>query len=47
VFRDYLAYLRALAAETDWEILPSHLQDAIDQMLVDEVRSEKELALDL
>ncbi len=44
---DYLAYLRSLAAEADWESLPEHLRDAIDRMLIDQVRLEKEEALDL
>ncbi len=35
---DYLAYLRGVMAEEDWETLPPHLQDAIDLMLIDEVR---------
>jgi hypothetical protein len=44
---DFLAYLRSLAAEADWETLPEHLQDAIDRILIDEVRSERAEALDL
>ena len=44
---DFIAYLRSLAAETDWETLPEHLQDAIDRMLIDEVRSERAEAIDL
>ncbi|HCB50587.1 MAG TPA: hypothetical protein DEP47_13995 [Chloroflexi bacterium] len=44
---DFLAYLRSLASEADWEILPEHLQDAIDRILIDEVRSERAEALDL
>ncbi|VAW40535.1 hypothetical protein MNBD_CHLOROFLEXI01-2349 [hydrothermal vent metagenome] len=44
---DYMAYLRNLAAEADWETLPPHLQDAIDRLLIDDVRSEKEDAIDL
>jgi hypothetical protein len=44
---DYLAYLRSLADEMDWESLPAHLQDAIDRMLIDDVRNEKETAVDL
>ena len=44
---DFIDYLRSLAAESDWETLPKHLQDAIDRMLIDEVRAEKETALDL
>jgi hypothetical protein len=42
-----MADLRSLAAEEEWETLPEHLQDAIDRLLIDEVRFEKETALDL
>lgn len=44
---DYLAYLRGVAAEEDWELLPPHLQDAIDRMLIDEVRRAGEETVDL
>ena len=44
---DYLAYLRGVATEEDWESLPPHLQDAIDRMLIDEVRSANEETIDL
>jgi hypothetical protein len=44
---DYLAYLRVVAAEADWEALPPHLQDAIDRFLIDDVRGERESAFDL
>jgi hypothetical protein len=44
---DYLAYLRSVATEEDWELLPPHLQDAIDRMLIDEVRSAEEDTFDL
>ena len=44
---DFLAYLRSVMAESDWETLPVSLQDAIDRMLIDEVRAEREAALDL
>lgn len=44
---DFLAYLRSVQAENDWETLPGHVQDAIDRILIDEVRAEKETALDL
>jgi hypothetical protein len=44
---DFLAYLRSVQTESDWEILSEHVQDAIDRMLIDEVRAEKETALDL
>jgi len=43
---DYLIYLRGVAAEEDWESLPAHLQDAIDRMLIDEVRSANEETFD-
>lgn len=44
---DFLAYLRSIMVESDWETLPAPLQDAIDRMLIDEIRAEKETALDL
>ena len=44
---DYLAYLRGVMAEEDWETLPPHLQDAIDRMLIDEVRMADEETFDL
>ncbi len=43
---DYRAYLQTVVAESDWESLPVYLQDAIDQMLIDEVRAEKASAVD-
>ena len=42
----YRSYLRYIAENTDWDALPVHLQDAIDSMLIDEVRSEKTSVLD-
>ncbi len=44
---DFQAYLHAIMAEEDWETLPTHLQDAIDRMLIDKVRGEKDTACDL
>ncbi|MFQ5471165.1 MAG: hypothetical protein ACE5EH_12855 [Gammaproteobacteria bacterium] len=44
---DFIAYLRTIAERTDWESLPVALQDSIDRMLIDEVRDEKETAVDL
>lgn len=44
---DYIAYLRSLAAEEDWETLPEHLQNAVDRLLIEEVRTEKDAATDL
>jgi hypothetical protein len=41
VFREYL---RTVAAAADWETLPEYLQDAIDLLLIDEVRHEKAAA---
>jgi hypothetical protein len=43
---DFIAYLRYLATETDWETLPEHLQDLIDGLIIDEILSEREEALD-
>ena len=45
--QEYLHYLHFLTKEADWETLPAHLQDAIDQMLIDEVRDEKDTAVSL
>jgi hypothetical protein len=36
-----------MTEEADWETLSSHLQDAIDHFLIDEVRGEREAAVDL
>lgn len=44
--RDYRTYLQTVTAESDWESLPVYLQDAIDQMLIDEVRAEKHAVVD-
>lgn len=44
---DYLTYLRSVAQEEDWETLPPHLQDAIDHVLIDEIRSTDEETFDL
>jgi hypothetical protein len=44
---DFRACLRTLMAEVDWESLPPYLQDAVDRLLIDEVRHEKENARDL
>ena len=45
--QEYLHFLHFLTKEADWETLPPHLQDAIDQLLVDEVRVEKDTAVSL
>lgn len=40
-YEDYRAFLRVLAKHADWGQLPRYLQDAIDVVLIDEVRAEK------
>ncbi|MCB8943428.1 MAG: hypothetical protein H6658_06710 [Ardenticatenaceae bacterium] len=44
---EYLHFLRFLGKEADWENLPAYLQDAIDQLLIDEIRQEKDTAVSL
>ena len=39
---DYQALLRFLADHADWEMLPAYLQDAVDNMLADEVENANE-----
>jgi hypothetical protein len=39
-YREYRALLRLLAESVDWEGLPEHLQDAIDNVLADDAESE-------
>jgi hypothetical protein len=41
------ALARGLVGEVDWETLPPHRQDAIDRLLIDEVRSAGEETFDL
>ena len=45
--KEYIHYLRTLAQDTDWEALPPHIQDTLDQLLIDEVRAEKGTAVPL
>lgn len=44
---DFRTYLQTLASSADWELLPPYLQDAVDQLLIDEVRAEEGEAVDL
>ncbi len=46
-YYEYRALLRLLAESVDWEELPEHLQDAIDNILADDAESEstKEISL--
>ncbi len=37
---DYQTFLKLLANYADWELLPSYLQDAVDNMLIDEALEE-------
>jgi hypothetical protein len=39
-YREYRALLSLLAHYVDWEKLPEHLQDAIDNLLADEAEIE-------
>ena len=39
---DFQTFLRLLIEHADWENLPAHLQDAVDNMLADEAEVEKE-----
>ena len=39
-YSDYRAFLKVLAKHADWELLPSYLQDEIDNMLADEAIEE-------
>jgi len=41
---DFKTYLRSLTQDADWDTLPNYLQDAIDRLLIDEVRTEKDTA---
>lgn len=38
---DFQTFLRLLIEHADWERLPSHLQDAVDNMLADEAEEEE------
>ena len=44
---DFMTYLRSLTQDADWDTLPNYLQAAIDRVLIDEVRIEKDTARDL
>ncbi len=44
--KDYRVYLQTVATESDWASLPDYIQDAIDQLLIDEVRHEKSTVVD-
>lgn len=39
-YSEYRALLRLLAESVDWEDLPEHLQDAIDNMMADDAEAE-------
>ena len=37
---DYTRFLHLLAERSDWDDLPAHLQDAVDNLLADEAEAE-------
>ena len=39
-YREYRGLLNLLAQHVDWEDLPEHLQDAIDNVLADDAEAE-------
>ena len=41
------AVARSFRQETDWEMLPRHLQDAVDARLMEEARGENSATLPL
>jgi hypothetical protein len=40
-YDDYKTFLRFLADYVDWELLPPHLQDAVDHLLAEEARERQ------
>ncbi|MFN8453520.1 MAG: hypothetical protein U0401_02435 [Anaerolineae bacterium] len=40
-YTDYQTFLRFLVDYVDWELLPSHLQDAVDRLLAEEAKGEQ------
>jgi hypothetical protein len=44
---DYRSLLRLVARHADWETLPPHLQDAIDNVLADDALAEEGQAIPL
>lgn len=46
-YREYRTLLRLLAHYADWNDLPEHLQDAIDNVLADEAEAEGEQPISL
>lgn len=46
-YTDYQELLRLLARHADWETLPPHLQDAIDNVLADDALEEGGAAIPL
>jgi len=46
-YEDYRSLLRLVARHADWEALPPHLQDAIDNVLADDALAEEGQAIPL
>ncbi|NJN93176.1 MAG: hypothetical protein HC875_03320 [Anaerolineales bacterium] len=40
-YADYQTFLRFLADNVDWELLPKYLQDAVDHLLAEEAKAEQ------
>jgi hypothetical protein len=47
VVDDFREYMRVMVGDTPWEDLPEPWQDAIDQLLIEDVASERPAAVDL
>ena len=46
-YEEYRSLLRLVAKHADWETLPPHLQDAIDNVLADDALAEEGQAIPL
>ncbi len=46
-YADYQELLRLIASHVDWQTLPPHLQDAIDNVLADDALAEDEAPIRL
>ena len=44
---DFRTYLRSVIGDTPWDELPPPLQDAVDRLLIEDVRSETPDAVDV
>lgn len=44
---DFRTYLQTVLDDTPWDELPEHLQDAIDRLMIDDVRAERAQSISL